>query len=72
MIVVKLITPYGNITTDPRLIHLTGEKMVFTCDTANKEVNKKNRNKTEINDSVFEAIGNVFEGTQSLDMALII
>lgn len=33
----KLITPYGNITTDPRLIHLTGEKLVFSCHSGDKE-----------------------------------
>ncbi|XP_022237425.1 uncharacterized protein LOC111084971 [Limulus polyphemus] len=26
-----LITPFGNITTDPRLIHVMGERMVFSC-----------------------------------------
>ncbi|XP_076356838.1 uncharacterized protein LOC143250252 [Tachypleus tridentatus] len=26
-----LITPLGNITTDPRLIHIMGERMVFSC-----------------------------------------
>lgn len=29
----QLITPYGNITTDPRIIHMVGEKMIFTCTT---------------------------------------
>jgi len=49
-----LITPYGNITTDPRLIHLSGEKMTFTCKSANKEMpNKKNAKKDkEANDTV--------------------
>ncbi|XP_027203395.2 uncharacterized protein LOC113797242 isoform X1 [Dermatophagoides pteronyssinus] len=27
----KLMTPFGNITTDPRLVHLTGEKLIFSC-----------------------------------------
>lgn len=31
------MTPYGNITTDPRLIHLTGEKVVFSCSTKDKD-----------------------------------
>jgi hypothetical protein len=26
-----LNTPFGNITTDPKLMHLTGEKLFFTC-----------------------------------------
>lgn len=25
------MTPFGNITTDPRLVHLTGEKLIFSC-----------------------------------------
>lgn len=33
----KLFTPYGNITTDPRLIHLTGEKLVFSCHSGDKD-----------------------------------
>lgn len=35
----QLITPYGNITTDPRIIHMVGEKMIFTC-TTGKDKNK--------------------------------
>jgi len=27
----ELNTPFGNITTDPKLMHLTGEKLFFTC-----------------------------------------
>lgn len=27
----QLVTPFGNITTDPKLIHLTGEKLIFSC-----------------------------------------
>lgn len=27
----QLNTPFGNITTDPKLMHLTGEKLFFTC-----------------------------------------
>jgi len=47
-----LITPYGNITTDPRLIHLSGEKMVFTCKKANnKEMSKRMKNKNDKFDS---------------------
>lgn len=33
----KLYTPYGNITTDPRLVHLTGEKLVFSCHSGDKD-----------------------------------
>ncbi|KAI1297189.1 hypothetical protein HDE_04718 [Halotydeus destructor] len=38
-----LITPYGNITTDPRLIQLKGEKMVFTCSTKDRMLPRKNK-----------------------------
>ncbi|RWS28384.1 uncharacterized protein B4U80_02888 [Leptotrombidium deliense] len=38
-----LMTPYGNITTDPRLIHMTGEKMVITCG-SNPKRDKKSKN----------------------------
>ncbi|XP_054164745.1 uncharacterized protein LOC128962399 [Oppia nitens] len=51
-----LITPFGNITTDPRLVHLTGEKMVFTCNSANKETNKKNKTKSDLNDKESQVI----------------
>lgn len=27
----ELNTPFGNITSDPKLMHLTGEKLFFTC-----------------------------------------
>lgn len=33
------MTPYGNITTDPRLIHLTGEKLIFSCHSGEKDEN---------------------------------
>jgi len=39
----KLFTPYGNITTDPRLIHLTGEKLIFNCHSGDKEEGEKER-----------------------------
>ncbi|XP_067135558.1 uncharacterized protein [Centruroides vittatus] len=26
-----LMTPFGNITSDPGMVHLTGEKMIFSC-----------------------------------------
>ena len=42
-----MITPYGNITTDPRLIHLTGEKLTFTCKNANKDKDLLNKRKSE-------------------------
>lgn len=35
------MTQFGNITTDPRLIQLKGEKMVFTCSTRDKMLPKK-------------------------------
>ena len=35
------MTKFGNITTDPRLIQLKGEKMVFTCSTKDKMLNPK-------------------------------
>lgn len=37
----QLITPYGNITTDPRIIHMTGEKMIFTCSTGKDKLKDK-------------------------------
>ncbi|XP_053212460.1 uncharacterized protein LOC128395987 isoform X2 [Panonychus citri] len=36
-----LITPYGNMTTDPKLIHMTGEKMFFSCSSGNPSKSKK-------------------------------
>ncbi|XP_015785348.1 uncharacterized protein LOC107362742 [Tetranychus urticae] len=38
-----LITPYGNMTTDPRLIHMTGEKMFFSCSSRNPSKSKKSK-----------------------------
>jgi len=40
-----LITPYGNITTDPRIIHMTGEKMIFTCNAGKAEKKGKKGDK---------------------------
>ncbi|XP_074596926.1 msr-110 [Brevipalpus obovatus] len=42
-----LITPYGNMTTDPRLIHMTGEKMFFSCSTG-KGSQKDKKNKSNL------------------------
>ncbi|CAG2164855.1 unnamed protein product [Oppiella nova] len=64
-----LITPYGNITTDPRLIHLTGEKMVFTCNSANKETNRKNKTKTEDKDKENEVIAELIRSKRSTGTA---
>lgn len=41
-----LVTPFGNITTDPKLIHLTGEKLVFSCG------DKESNNEEAINPSI--------------------
>jgi hypothetical protein len=38
-----LVTPYGNITTDPRIIHMTGEKMIFSCSTRDKMMPSKRK-----------------------------
>ncbi|KAG1659874.1 hypothetical protein GQR58_022287 [Nymphon striatum] len=32
-----LQTPYGNLTTDPRMVHLTGQTMSVTCHTGTKD-----------------------------------
>jgi len=32
----QLNTPFGNITTDPKLMHLTGEKVYFSCSNGDK------------------------------------
>ena len=39
----QLITQYGNITTDPRLIQLKGEKMVITCSSKDTMLPRKNK-----------------------------
>ena len=39
----QLITPYGNITTDPRIIHMVGEKMIFTCTTGKDKSKLKDK-----------------------------
>ncbi|CAN7992441.1 unnamed protein product, partial [Ixodes hexagonus] len=37
-----LITPFGNMTTEPRMVHLTGERMVFSCITGTRDENPRN------------------------------
>ncbi|XP_040064292.1 uncharacterized protein LOC8027870 isoform X1 [Ixodes scapularis] len=37
-----LITPFGNMTTEPRMVHLTGERMVFSCLTGTRDDSPRN------------------------------
>lgn len=37
-----LITPFGNMTTEPRMVHLTGERMVFSCLSGTRDDNPRN------------------------------
>ncbi|KAK8788645.1 hypothetical protein V5799_021578 [Amblyomma americanum] len=32
-----LMTPFGNMTTEPRMVHLTGERMIFSCLTGTRD-----------------------------------
>ncbi|XP_067125657.1 uncharacterized protein [Centruroides vittatus] len=36
-----VITPFGNFSTDPHLIHIAGEKMIFSCFGENKKSKTK-------------------------------
>ncbi|PRD32303.1 UNVERIFIED_CONTAM: hypothetical protein NCL1_20886 [Trichonephila clavipes] len=37
----NLMTPFGNFSTDPKLVQLMGERMVMSCISAVKQPNKK-------------------------------
>lgn len=37
-----LMTPFGNMTTEPRMVHLTGERMIFSCLTGTRDENPRN------------------------------
>lgn len=39
------MTPFGNFSTDPKLVHLMGERMVLSCISAVKPSKKNSKGK---------------------------
>ncbi|XP_064466425.1 uncharacterized protein LOC135377724 [Ornithodoros turicata] len=37
-----IMTPFGNMTSEPRMVHLSGERMIFSCLTGPRDETSKN------------------------------
>ncbi|XP_013777551.2 uncharacterized protein LOC106462197 [Limulus polyphemus] len=55
-----VMTPLGNITTDPRLIHVLGERMVFSCHSDMHNTHKPMDNYKEIPSRSRRDINNMY------------